>query len=140
MGETRGWSSSQRNATWPAVLPCASPISASVASSGHAAVGERRVGGDQHVVLARELQQPVLAQERVVLDLVAEHRRVLERLRQQPGREVRHAQVADPAGLAQLVERDERPLERHGVVGPVQQQQVEVVGAQPSAATPRRPP
>ena len=31
---TAGWSSSQRSATWPALLPCASPISFSVASFG----------------------------------------------------------------------------------------------------------
>src|SRR5215217_8007766 len=98
--------------------------------AGHAAVGERGVGRDEHLALAREIEQPGLAKERVVLDLVAEHRCMLERLREQPRREVRHAEVADPAGLAQLDERGDGALERHGLVGPVQQQEIQVVRAQ----------
>ena len=75
-----------------------------------------------------EREQRVLVEERVVLDLVGEQRRDLERAREHAGGEVRDAGVADPARLLQLAQRLQRPLERDVGVRPVQQEQVDVVG------------
>ena len=50
---------------------------------------------------------------------------------QEAGGEVRHADVARPPVLADLVQRVQRLLERHVRVRPVQEQQVELVDAEP---------
>ena len=85
----------------------------------------------QRVVVARDVQHPLLAQERVVLDLVGEHGRELERLLQQAGGEVRHADLPHAPVVPEPVQRAERLLQRHLRVRPVQQQQVDVVDAEP---------
>ena len=94
------------------------------------AAGERGVGGDHEVLLRRQLDELVLAQEGVELDLVGEDRRELQRLAEHVGREVRDAEVLDQALVAERGERAERLLERQLVVGPVQEQEVEAVDLQ----------
>src|SRR5215213_2013488 len=53
--------------------------------------GQGRVGGQHHVALVGQAQQRVLAEERVVLDLVGEQRQDPERALKHAGGEVRHA-------------------------------------------------
>jgi hypothetical protein len=94
------------------------------------AVGERRVRLEQQVALLGLGEQRGLREVRVVLDLVGEDRRDLQRLLDQPRREVADADVADQALLAQVVECAERLLERHLGVRPVQEVEVEVLEAE----------
>jgi hypothetical protein len=83
-------------------------------------------------VVLGDLQQRVLLEERVVLDLVGEHGAVLERAAQVPGGEVAHAEAADLALVLQRGERADRLLDRDIGRRPVQQQEVQVVGVEPT--------
>ena len=62
-----------------------------------------------------------------------------QRLHQVPAGEVRAADVADLAGPDQVVERAQHLLDRRQRVEAVQLEEVDVVGAQPPAGSPRPP-
>ena len=97
----------------------------------HLAAGERGVGGNHEVPLHREIDEFLLPEERMELDLVGEDRRERQRLAQHPGGDVRDPEVPHQPCLAQLGERAKRLRERDVVVGPVQQQEVDVLDLQP---------
>jgi hypothetical protein len=116
---------SQRSATWAAVLPWALPTSRSVASRS---TPPRESGGSDQEVVQRAglVQQGVLAPVDVVLDLVAEDLRVPRGLFDQRRGEVADADVPDGALLLKLPHRAQGLPERHPVAGPVHEEQVYV--------------
>ena len=61
-----------------------------------------------------------------------------QRLHQVPAGEIRAADVADLAGAHQVVERAQRLLDRRQGVEAVQLKEVDVIGAEPLAGSPRR--
>ena len=112
IAQTCGVSSSQRSATWPAVFPCASPISRSVGVLRDLAAGERGVGGDHEVLLAPRARRarpgPGTGGTR------PGRRRPARRSapRAAAFREVRDPEVHDQPVVAQPDQRAERLLER----------------------------
>ena len=100
--------------------------------AGRAALGERAVGGQEQPQPPRLAQHRLLVQEGMVFHLVADDVRavLLHRFAHQRDREVGDADVAHLARALQVRQRAQGLRERHPVVRPVDQQQVEIVGAQ----------
>ncbi len=92
------------------------------------ALGERGVRRQHEVAFDALLDEVRLVEERVVLHLVREDRRVLQRLLHEARGEVAHPDVTCSASLAQLVHRLQRRTQRHVLARPVDEQEVDRVG------------
>ncbi len=99
---------------------------------GGLAARDGAVGGQEHLVGAKELQHRTLRQEGMVFDLIAQQIGAVpfDRFLQQCDGEVADADVARLALGLDLGQRLQAVAERDLGVGPVDQQQIDMIGPQ----------
>ena len=99
---------------------------------GGLAARDGTVGGQEHPVGAQEFQHRTLRQERMVFDLIAQQVGAMpfDRFLQQRDGEVADADMPCLALGLDLRQRLQAVAERDLDVGPVDQQQIDMVGAQ----------
>ncbi len=105
------------------------------------ATRQRAVGYERHSVAAAGLQNLVLAQIRMIFDLVAGERMARDGhgLVDQRNGEVRDPDMARQSPLGNVVQGGDRLSQRNGLRGPMDQRQIDLIEPQPPEARLDRP-